>query len=144
MRFYLSDMMVLLGYTVDTFENATAFLEKSLDISPAVVLLDMRMPGLNGLELQARLEALGRKTPIVFISVKVTRTKSLRRSDWVRLTSCSNPSTGKSFAKWWTKRWRWIGSATKSSSHRCLETFFHHFVSPRAGNFHPHCAGVDQ
>lgn len=68
MRFYLSDMMVLLGYTVDTFENATAFLEKSMDISPAVVLLDMRMPGLNGLELQARLEALGRKTPIVFIS----------------------------------------------------------------------------
>ncbi|WP_231624506.1 response regulator transcription factor [Limnohabitans sp. 63ED37-2] len=56
------------GYTVDTFENATAFLEKSMDISPAVVLLDMRMPGLNGLELQARLEALGRKTPIVFIS----------------------------------------------------------------------------
>ena len=68
MRFYLSDMMVLMGYTVDTFDNATAFLERSMDISPAVVLLDMRMPGLNGLELQAKLDALGRKTPIVFIS----------------------------------------------------------------------------
>ena len=68
MRFYLSDMLILLGYTVDTFDNASAFLEKSMDISPAVVLLDMRMPGLNGLELQAKLEALGRKTPIIFIS----------------------------------------------------------------------------
>jgi FixJ family two-component response regulator len=28
----------------------------------------MRMPGLSGLELQSRLEAMGRKTPIVFIS----------------------------------------------------------------------------
>jgi FixJ family two-component response regulator len=68
MRFYLSDMLILLGYTVDTFDNASAFLEKSMDISPAVVLLDMRMPGLNGLELQAKLDALGRKTPIIFIS----------------------------------------------------------------------------
>ena len=68
MRFYLSDMLGMLGYTVDTYENATDFLEKSLDISPAVVLLDMRMPGINGLELLKRLQALGRQTPVVFIS----------------------------------------------------------------------------
>jgi FixJ family two-component response regulator len=68
MCFYLSDMLLMLGYTVNTFDNATAFLENSMDISPSVILLDMRMPGLNGLELQAQLDALGRKTPIVFIS----------------------------------------------------------------------------
>lgn len=68
MRFYLSDMLIMLGYTVDTFDNAKAFLENSMDISPAVVLLDMRMPGINGLELQVRMESLGRKTPIIFIS----------------------------------------------------------------------------
>ena len=68
MRFYLSDMLIMLGYTIDSYDNATLFLEQSMDISPAMVLLDMRMPGLNGLELQARLDALGRKTPIVFIS----------------------------------------------------------------------------
>lgn len=67
-RFYLSDMLIMLGYTVDTFDNATAFLENALDISPAVLLLDMRMPGVNGLELQQRMESLGRKTPIIFIS----------------------------------------------------------------------------
>lgn len=68
MRFYLSDMLFMLGYTVDTFDNATAFLENSMDISPAVVLLDMRMPGISGLEMQTRLHELGRKTPIIFIS----------------------------------------------------------------------------
>lgn len=67
-RFYLSDMLTLLGYTVDTFDNAQAFLDNALDISPAVVLLDMKMPGLSGLDLQTRLETLNRKTPVVFIS----------------------------------------------------------------------------
>lgn len=67
-RFYLSDMLTMLGYTVDAFDNAQAFLDNALDISPAVLLLDMKMPGLNGLDLQARLVALNRKTPVVFIS----------------------------------------------------------------------------
>ena len=67
-RFYLSDMLTLLGYTVDAFDNAQAFLDNALDISPAVVLLDMRMPGLSGLDLLMRLDALKRKTPVIFIS----------------------------------------------------------------------------
>lgn len=68
MRFYLSDMLSQMGYTVDPFDNAQTFLGRSADISPAVVLLDMRMPGLSGLQLQSRLEVMGRKTPVVFIS----------------------------------------------------------------------------
>jgi FixJ family two-component response regulator len=68
MRFYLSDMLSQMGYTVDPFDNAQTFLDRSSDATPAVVLLDMRMPGLSGLQLQAKLEAMGRKTPIVFIS----------------------------------------------------------------------------
>jgi len=67
-RFYLSDMLSMMGYSVDQFDNAENFLNKSISTSPAVVLLDMRMPGLSGLQLQSRLEELGRKTPIVFIS----------------------------------------------------------------------------
>ena len=74
-RFYLADMLVRLGYTVDTFDNAQAFLSNALDISPAVVLLDMRMPGLTGLELQNRLLSIGRRTPIVFISGESEKTE---------------------------------------------------------------------
>jgi len=55
---------------VDAFDNAQAFLDNALDVSPAVLLLDMNIPGLNGLDLQARLVALNRKTPVVFISGK--------------------------------------------------------------------------
>jgi FixJ family two-component response regulator len=43
-------------------------LEKSLPISPAVILLDMQMPDMTGVELQEELVKLGRKTPIVFVS----------------------------------------------------------------------------
>ena len=74
-RFYLADMLVRLGYTVDTFDNAQAFLNNALDISPAVVLLDMRMPGLTGLELQNKLLSIGRRTPIVFISGESEKTE---------------------------------------------------------------------
>jgi FixJ family two-component response regulator len=74
-RFYLADMLVRMGYTVDTFDNAQAFLNNALDISPAVVLLDMRMPGLTGLELQTKLLSIGRRTPIVFISGESEKTE---------------------------------------------------------------------
>mgnify|MGYP000232200385 CR=1 FL=1 len=74
-RFYLADMLVRMGYTVDTFDNAQAFLNNALDISPAVVLLDMRMPGLTGLELQNKLLSIGRRTPIVFISGESEKTE---------------------------------------------------------------------
>lgn len=68
MRFYLSDMLSQMGYTVETYDRAQSFLDRSSDAFPAVVLLDMRMPGLSGLQLQSQLEGVGRKTPIVYIS----------------------------------------------------------------------------
>ena len=44
------------------------FLEKSVPVSPAVILLDMQMPDMTGLDLQEKLEKLRRKTPIIFVS----------------------------------------------------------------------------
>lgn len=68
MRFYLSDMLTRMDYTVENYDNAQAFLNNAMDISPAVLLLDMRMPGLSGLDLQSKMLEMGRRTPIVFIS----------------------------------------------------------------------------
>lgn len=67
-RVSLSRMLQYLGYTVESYPSPEAFLEHSLPIAPAVLLLDMRMPQMNGLALQQRLLQLGRNTPIVFIS----------------------------------------------------------------------------
>ncbi len=56
------------NYSVQTFDNPRAFLKDSLPISPAVILLDMRMPQMTGTELQIILRKNGRETPIIFIS----------------------------------------------------------------------------
>lgn len=56
------------NYSVQTFDSPQAFLKDSLPISPAVILLDMRMPGMTGPELQNTLLQSGRETPIIFIS----------------------------------------------------------------------------
>jgi FixJ family two-component response regulator len=68
MRASLGRMLRELGYIVEDFSSAVTFFEQSLPVAPAVILLDMQMPDMNGLDLQERLLKLGRKTPIVFIS----------------------------------------------------------------------------
>ena len=68
MRTSLARMLGEVGYQVQEYASATDFLEKSLPLAPAVILLDMQMPDVTGLDLQKQLVGLGRKTPIVFIS----------------------------------------------------------------------------
>jgi len=67
-RFYLTDLLRQMGYSIESFESAQAFLQQSFDIFPAVLVLDVRMPNMSGIELQERLRALGCLTPIIFIS----------------------------------------------------------------------------
>lgn len=57
-----------LRYSIQSFENPMAFLRDALPITPAVILLDVRMPQANGLSLQNELQSVGRETPIIFIS----------------------------------------------------------------------------
>ena len=68
MRTSLSRMLINYGYTVNVFECPEDFIEQSIPVSPAAILLDMRMPTMSGTELQRRLNGLGRNTPIIFIS----------------------------------------------------------------------------
>lgn len=68
MRDSLARMLRDVGYSIQDFESATTFLQNSLPVAPAVIILDMRMPDVSGLDLMERLEKLGRKTPIVFLS----------------------------------------------------------------------------
>ena len=68
MRISLARMLRELGYLVEDYSSASIFLEKSVPVSPAVILLDMLMPEATGLDLQEKLLKLGRKTPIIFIS----------------------------------------------------------------------------
>lgn len=56
------------GYDVHKFENAEAFQAHAFLFRPAVLLIDIQMPGMNGVQLQARLQEMGWRVPVVFIS----------------------------------------------------------------------------
>ncbi len=55
-------------YSIQTFDSPASFLRDALPITPAVILLDIRMPEMSGLTLQAEMKRKGRETPIIFIS----------------------------------------------------------------------------
>lgn len=56
------------GYAVEAFASAGAFLARPPDDVPCCLVLDVRMPGLSGLELQALLATPERRWSIVFIT----------------------------------------------------------------------------
>ncbi len=56
------------GWQPETFSSAQDFLVRSLTPVPSCLLLDISMPGLNGLELQKRVAAERPGVPIIFIT----------------------------------------------------------------------------
>lgn len=57
------------GYAVATYASSQQLLERLPDESePGCILLDVRIPGLSGPDLQDRLSKLGSSLPIVFLS----------------------------------------------------------------------------
>ena len=69
MREALSSLIRSVGLHVETYASAIEFLATSpRDAVVACLILDIRMPGLNGLELQTQLVQLGVSIPIIFIT----------------------------------------------------------------------------
>jgi len=56
------------GFRPQTFATAEEFLAAPRDCGPSCLILDVSLPDLNGLELQARLIDQKRRMPIIFIS----------------------------------------------------------------------------
>jgi FixJ family two-component response regulator len=72
-RVALFKAFVQLGYSVDCFADAQSFIEQSPTRSPAVILLDMRLPEGTGVDIQALLKRLKLETPVVFMSGAATQ-----------------------------------------------------------------------
>jgi FixJ family two-component response regulator len=56
------------GLNVQAFTSAREFLKNPRPEAPACLILDVRMPGLDGMELQRELTRAGIKIPIIFIT----------------------------------------------------------------------------
>jgi FixJ family two-component response regulator len=61
-------LMSAAGHRVALYESAEQFLETANVGVPGCILLDVRMPGLTGLQLQQRVVEMRNRLPIVFIS----------------------------------------------------------------------------
>src|ERR1700761_277430 len=57
-----------IGLQAKTFGSAAEFLQHKLPDAPSCLVLDVRLPGLSGLDFQAELTAAGLHIPIIFMT----------------------------------------------------------------------------
>lgn len=68
MRDAVSRLLNAVGLTVQTFASAREFLGESLPDVPGCAVLDVRLPGLSGLDLQREMVERGIHIPVIFIT----------------------------------------------------------------------------
>lgn len=56
------------GYTVKPFESGVAFLKEARELKEGCVLLDVRMPAMDGLEVQQELRSRGLPFPVIVMT----------------------------------------------------------------------------
>lgn len=64
----LKRLLTSAGLTVETFASAQEFRNRPRHAGPSCLILDVRLPGLGGLDLQAQLTAANLSLPIIFIT----------------------------------------------------------------------------
>lgn len=63
-----STLLRSVGYAVATFPSSESFLESGFLPETSCLILDIRMPGMSGLELQRRVNLSGAGVPIIFVT----------------------------------------------------------------------------
>ena len=64
----ISSLLRSAGYKTESFESAEAYLNSDRASEPNCLLLDVRMPGLSGLQLQSELNQQKVSIPVIFIT----------------------------------------------------------------------------
>src|SRR5271156_6000578 len=64
----LSSLIHAMGYAVRQYESAGEFLASELPAIPSCLLLDVRLPGTNGLDLQDSLRQRGIEFPVILMT----------------------------------------------------------------------------
>jgi FixJ family two-component response regulator len=74
----LDRLLRSVGLGVETFASAQEFMRRPPPEGPACLVLDMRMPGMSGLELQQALVGAGFRLPVIFLTGHATVPMSVR------------------------------------------------------------------
>jgi two-component system, LuxR family, response regulator FixJ len=64
----LAFLLASAGLAVRVYESASAFIEALGTLQPGCIVSDVRMPGIDGLQLLHRLQALGVRSPVIIIT----------------------------------------------------------------------------
>jgi FixJ family two-component response regulator len=70
----LTSLLHSVGWQAEAFASAEAFLQSGQVYTTACLLLDVRLPGLSGLELQRQLHSSQARLPIIFLTAHGTET----------------------------------------------------------------------
>jgi FixJ family two-component response regulator len=68
LRESLSDLFQSVGLRVKSFASAKEFMQNKRPSAPSCLVLDVRLPGLSGLEFQSELAKANIHTPIIFMT----------------------------------------------------------------------------
>lgn len=61
-------MLKTSGYLVKSYASGTELLKEARKLEPGCILLDIRMPGLDGLEVQQQLNGMGVSLPVIIMT----------------------------------------------------------------------------
>jgi FixJ family two-component response regulator len=67
-RAAMQRLLKTVGLQAETFASAKDFLQRSMPQGPSCLILDVRLPGMSGLDVQRQLVAAGISLPIIFIT----------------------------------------------------------------------------
>ena len=88
-RTALNRLLRSMGHEVRLFESAEAFDERPAQVD--CLILDVRLPGLSGIELSERLRRRGLRLPVVFITGDANPAGERRVSGQVEVPAVSKP-----------------------------------------------------
>ena len=68
LRRSVRNLLSSVGFRVETFASAEEFLESIHRANTGCLVLDLRMPGMNGLDLLRHLGAMGSRIPVIILT----------------------------------------------------------------------------
>jgi FixJ family two-component response regulator len=95
----LTRVLTSAGYAVEAFTSAREFLARAPYAGPCCLVLDVRMPGLTGIDLQEALAATGRRLSIVFVTGHADVPMSVKAMKGGAVDLLTKPVDGKDFLR---------------------------------------------